>query len=257
MVPFGTDRREELLPTALVDLSARAPAKYEMTLLRRGVDELAVIRTEGDDARQRIDAAVRDGVERHAGGRAWYEAGASGPRGITQRVVPVGSATAVLILSRTSVTDPISIADAAANGQSPPGYEVLSRQQPAQLPGIGSLPVSFGSMGYAVSYTSRDAKGDQRAVAVGVVCLERSFQPLELYRWWYEGSIDASRVFREEHVSEAGVGETRTLAVEESPSMIVVLASYGLTSAETEAAWRDRRPLTPGEQAAFVAVTTP
>ena len=239
-------------PDTIVDLSKVTGFRSRaLTLVRRPTGAiLGVIRLPDDEAAARRSRLVRP---TRIGQSEVYILGPIGPKSLQGILVLVGK-TGFLLMHRETLqsSDAALMASAADTMDLPVGYYIVSYQDPVQVPGIGSTPVSLGTTGWVASYTGRDAQGDQTAVAAARVELCRSKAPLEIYRWWYNhGRINTDGSFTEVTPSEAGNGLRRITATNPNKNEIIVVATYYLTPPQHAVVVQSIHEMTTTEIATF------
>ena len=228
--PVAANVPGNVSPDTIVDLATVTvfPPRA-LTLVRQTTGAiLGVIRLPNDEAAARRSRLARP---TRVGQAEVYILGPIGPKSLQGILVIVGK-TGFLLMHRETLhaSDAALMASAADTMELPVGYSIVSYQDPVQVPGIGSTPVSFGTTGWVASYAGRDAQGDQTAVATARVELCRSKAPLEIYRWWYNrGRINTDGSFTEVTPSEAGNGLRRITVTNPDRNTIIVVATYYLT----------------------------
>lgn len=182
-----------------------------------------------------------------------FDGAVSGPNGLLSAVVAVDDEDTVRLawrgvpsLSTDEVAQVLASLESLTLSHDTPPPELVAVQSPVQFPGIGSVPLAIGTRGTVQSFTSRNSAGDQRAVAIGSVVLCASFQPLELFRFWYgEGGgleylappsdvADGGEDLLIRYPSPSGVGSTSIYARDDRQGRLIAVGAWGLAAREVE-----------------------
>jgi hypothetical protein len=167
------------------------PAGYELSLYSLpgyGNADLAVFQGETDS----LAGTQVEAVDLGHGIRGYSAPGLTGDLILGSRSL---SDAVLLGLSKSATTKSDFLPDDAA---------LMAHELHSNVPGLGSMPMSFMATGYVVSYARQPLAGDvsgfQRSIAVGEI--EAGYNDLDIFDWWF-GEPIASTASSRTYVSPA------------------------------------------------------